>query len=252
MSGIVGSKFNIRGSGLVGSLGTDGQHLLSSGAGVTNVFETVAAGGMSVSDITGATALAAEPASTDEFVLSDAGTLKRMDFSHISNVPYVLVGGGTSLYPTNNTATLVPWDDETIDIGGCFNATGSEVTLNSLTAPAHSFVPNVAGIYNVTINIYWAGEGVDGEFEKEISLLSYFNGAHYYDMDYTVEHGGAYDDESATSQLTVQYPFNGSGDYFQLYVYNNTGETPELNFGYSSMTIYKLIGTGTATRPNYG
>ena len=44
MSGIVGSKFNIRGSGLVGSLGTDGQHMLSSGAGVSNVFETVAAG----------------------------------------------------------------------------------------------------------------------------------------------------------------------------------------------------------------
>ena len=45
MSGIVGSKLNIRGSGLVGSLGTDGQHLLSSGAGKTNVFESAAAGG---------------------------------------------------------------------------------------------------------------------------------------------------------------------------------------------------------------
>ena len=43
MSGIIGSKFNIRGSGLVGSLGTDGQHMLSAGAGKTNVFETVAA-----------------------------------------------------------------------------------------------------------------------------------------------------------------------------------------------------------------
>ena len=45
MSGIVGSKLNIRGSGLVGSLGTDGQHLLSAGPGVTNVFETAAGGG---------------------------------------------------------------------------------------------------------------------------------------------------------------------------------------------------------------
>ena len=44
MSGIVGSKLNIRGSGLVGSLGTDGQHLLSSGAGVSNVFETSVGG----------------------------------------------------------------------------------------------------------------------------------------------------------------------------------------------------------------
>ena len=43
MSGIIGSKFNHRGSGLVGSLGTDGQHMLSSGAGKKHVFETVAA-----------------------------------------------------------------------------------------------------------------------------------------------------------------------------------------------------------------
>ena len=41
MSGIVGSKFNHRGSGLVASLGTDGQHMLSSGAGQKHVFETI-------------------------------------------------------------------------------------------------------------------------------------------------------------------------------------------------------------------
>ncbi len=33
--------------------------------------------------ITGTTALAAEPADTDEFLISDAGTLKRLDYSHI-------------------------------------------------------------------------------------------------------------------------------------------------------------------------
>ena len=48
MSGIVGSKLNIRGSGLVGSLGTDGQHLLSAGAGKTNVFETASGAGLTL------------------------------------------------------------------------------------------------------------------------------------------------------------------------------------------------------------
>ena len=42
MSGIVGSKLNIRGSGTVAKLGTDGQHLLSSGAGKSANYETVA------------------------------------------------------------------------------------------------------------------------------------------------------------------------------------------------------------------
>jgi len=42
MSGIVGSKLNHRGSGPVAKLGTDGQHLLSSGAGKSANYETVA------------------------------------------------------------------------------------------------------------------------------------------------------------------------------------------------------------------
>ena len=45
MSGIVGSRLNNRGSGLIGSLGTDGQVLTSSGAGVGAVYEAAAAGG---------------------------------------------------------------------------------------------------------------------------------------------------------------------------------------------------------------
>jgi hypothetical protein len=40
MSGIVGSRLNIRGSGVVGGLGTDGQLLTSSGAGQEIVFES--------------------------------------------------------------------------------------------------------------------------------------------------------------------------------------------------------------------
>ena len=44
MSGIVGSRLNNRGSGLVGSLGTDGQVLTSSGAGVGAVYEAAAGG----------------------------------------------------------------------------------------------------------------------------------------------------------------------------------------------------------------
>ena len=45
MSGIVGSRFNTRGSGLVGSLGTDGQVFTSSGAGTSANYEAAAGGG---------------------------------------------------------------------------------------------------------------------------------------------------------------------------------------------------------------
>ena len=44
MSGIVGSKLNIRGSGRIAKLGTDGQVLTSSGPGVQANYGDVAAG----------------------------------------------------------------------------------------------------------------------------------------------------------------------------------------------------------------
>ena len=55
MSGIVGSKINIRGSGVVAQLGTDGQILTSSGAGVAATYEDIAAGISWQSVVTGST-----------------------------------------------------------------------------------------------------------------------------------------------------------------------------------------------------
>jgi hypothetical protein len=55
MSGIIGSNLNIKGSGLVAKLGTDGQVLTSSGAGVAAAFEDVAGGLTWQSVVTGST-----------------------------------------------------------------------------------------------------------------------------------------------------------------------------------------------------
>ena len=55
MSGIVGSKLNIRGSGRIAKLGTDGQALTSSGPGVQANYEDLAAGISWQSVVTGST-----------------------------------------------------------------------------------------------------------------------------------------------------------------------------------------------------
>ena len=47
MSGIVGSRLNIRGSGIIGGLGTDGQVLTSAGAGQEIVFESASSAAVS-------------------------------------------------------------------------------------------------------------------------------------------------------------------------------------------------------------
>jgi len=59
MSGIVGSKLNIRGSGRIAKLGTDGQVLTSAGAGVSAVYEDAAGGGTSWQSVTTGSTLTA-------------------------------------------------------------------------------------------------------------------------------------------------------------------------------------------------
>ena len=67
MSGIVGSYFNTRGSGIVAKLGTDGQVFTSTGAGLSQGFETITgkqtiwvpANAMTPTDSNGCAAIAA-------------------------------------------------------------------------------------------------------------------------------------------------------------------------------------------------
>ena len=59
MSGIIGSKLNIRGSGRIAKLGTDGQVLTSSGAGVAVAFEDAAGGGLDWQSVTTGSTLTA-------------------------------------------------------------------------------------------------------------------------------------------------------------------------------------------------
>ena len=55
MSGIIGSRLNIKGSGLVAKLGTDGQVLTSAGAGKNIAYEDLAGGISWQSVVTGST-----------------------------------------------------------------------------------------------------------------------------------------------------------------------------------------------------
>ena len=86
-------SYDASGNPVAIATGSDGEVLTSAGAGQPPAFE--AAAGFDVTSITGATALGATPADTDEFVLSDAGVLKRVDYSYIKSSP-VFVSLGSS------------------------------------------------------------------------------------------------------------------------------------------------------------
>jgi hypothetical protein len=77
---------------------------------------TVTAAKLNNDIISGQTALASEPADTDEFLVSDAGVLKRIDYSLIKG------GGGLIHLQTQNITSGVSSVDFTSGIDGTYNA----------------------------------------------------------------------------------------------------------------------------------
>jgi len=73
--------------------------------------------------ITGSTALAATPADTDELLISDAGTIKRIDFSHMKSVAgseAFLVKESSTQTVSDDTYTQVSFTSEDFDVGSNF------------------------------------------------------------------------------------------------------------------------------------
>ena len=120
-------------------------------------------GGFDVSSITGATALAATPADTDELVLSDGGTLKRIDYEHIANRPaFIVLKGGNQTGVSDNTWTKLEWSSETKDTDAVFGS--------------HKFTVAIEGYYMLTATaiITGADRGSTGymQFYKNGSALT--------------------------------------------------------------------------------
>ena len=80
--------------------------------------------------ISGETALTVSPATTDELLISDAGTLKRADVSVLGNSPafHVRLSGNQTL--SHDTLTRITWDTEVFD-------TASAFASNVFTVPAN-------------------------------------------------------------------------------------------------------------------
>jgi hypothetical protein len=86
----------------------------------------IKAGGFDVDVITGTTALGATPADTDELLLSDAGTLKRVDYSYLKD------GAGLVLTGSSVSSTAA----SAITITNCFSSTYQNYLLVGSMMPS--------------------------------------------------------------------------------------------------------------------
>ena len=201
--------------------GTDGQVLTSGGADAAVAWEDAA--GFDVSSITGATALAEQPASDDEMVISDGGVLKRLDIKHIQNTPAFSVHNSGDQTITTATYTEMVFDVERLDSDGTF--------------ASNRFTPGVAGFYFLYTMTGFAGvadgNSCDTEFRKNGSQI-------------TAPYVGNWQFSSKASQtmfvqnsMVIELDDN---DYVAVHVYQNEGSDQTASAGNSRFNGFRLAG----------
>ena len=174
------------------------------------------------------TALGAEPADTDEFLVSDAGTLKRMDYSYIkaANTPAFEANLGTTTGITDNTFVKATFDTEVFDTDGTF--------------ASDRFTPAVAGKYFCYTGIRVGNDGTDTLSLHQIAF--YKNGsAHLVNTTPTVMlNAGSYNANNDGRMLAQTIDLDAD-DYVEVYVHcNTTANSPDLING-SFFGAYKII-----------
>ncbi len=155
--------------------------------------------------ISGLTALTSAPADTDEFLISDAGTLKRIDASLISgsNTPaFAVKKNANQTGLSDNTATKVTWQTEIFD-------TDSAFASDKFTVPSGE-----GGKYFINANVF-------GDKSSDINYVItyiYKNGSAVF----ANRMNFASNEDQLTAPISVIMDLSAS-DYLEVYFNINTG-----------------------------
>jgi hypothetical protein len=180
--------------------------------------------------ISAQTALAVAPADTDEFMVSDAGVLKRIDYSLIkaANTPAFMVVMGSDDTVADSTFTKATFDTEVFD-------TDSAFASDKFTVPSggdgkyvlfgHIYFYSITDGNRVEARIYKNGSNAGSSSTGESTLRWYASGT-----------GGQTMDAGWTWVGNLV-----ATDYIELYVMQTNGNSQTL-YRSSWMCGYKLIG----------
>ena len=180
-------------------------------------------GGFDVSSITGATALATQPAATDEIVLSDAGTLKRLDIKHIQNTPAFAATTSSIGSIGDNSYTKIQCDTEVLD---------SDSTYDNSTN--YRFTPAVAGKYMI-YGMVAISSGTAVSNAQQIFVALYKNGSKYQQAIHDGRNSAYGDTFGGTVNAIVDMD---ADDYVELFVkFNDSGGSASNNYWTDSTTF---------------
>jgi hypothetical protein len=119
--------------------------------------------------------------------------------------------GGSNQSISSGTQTVAILDAEDYDTAGCFNNTGSTVTLNGLSVPAYSFCPNVAGYYQISTTIRFYSS-TNANITSAVANINRNGSILYRFFEITT---GTWSSGWSASGSSLVY-LNGTGDYLQL------------------------------------
>jgi len=178
--------------------------------------------------ISGLTALTDSPADTDELIVSDAGTIKRVDVSLVGgkNTPAFQATMSGNQNIANGTATKVQFDTEDFDTDGKYDHSSN-----------YRFTPTVAGKYHVTVRLTYEDASVE---DKSQDAFIYKNGSQVM-AHRTRTSGSTGRDKSTEVNAIVTLD---TDDYIEAYTNHNIGSTKAIltGTGSSVFTAFKLIG----------
>ena len=190
--------------------------------------------------LTGNAALAEAPSDTDEFLFSDGGTLKRIDYSYIkggTNTPYFQASLSSGQTLTHDVTTKIAFDRADVD-----SASGYDTTNKRYTIPTGQ-----GGYWHIGyhVDVYVGGDLVKsaiGYPKKNGSDWPSFNSRHqgvsYFRMDGNPMRHCAIE-KSFIANISA-------GEYIEIFVNmghtNGTGNTGGAHDYYSIFWGYKLAG----------
>ena len=184
---------------------------------------------VAASIITGQTALGATPADTDELLISDAGTLKRVDYSYlkVDNTPAFLVFQSSNQSISNATTTILQFGTENIDTDNAYSS-------NRFTVPTGE-----GGLYHFALNIQMNGN-ITG---ANIGIQRYNSSGGRYTSgggNFT----GALNVNVVTSVLAFSHGATlelNAGDYVEATIYHGSGSTKTTYAPSTWFGGYKII-----------
>ena len=171
--------------------------------------------------------LAETPADTDEVLISDGGTLKRIDFSHLKSTNTPSFRARTSSVQTFNTSDgykKVQYDSEDWDTDSVYDHSSNY----RFTVPSGQ-----AGKYHVTIITRQNGTSAQA---LNYSIVLYKNGSGYRYFNANPSYGGNVERYGITYSEDIAL---SATDYLEVYI---NGDGFELGAGSGIFMAHKLIG----------